>query len=152
MASPVEAVSRNVYWLSTGADVFAWEGTDFSRTPLAEYADLRALAHLPLATVDVTAEPRPARQGLSTCRLTVQNSTVGTPALGVHLAVAEEPRGAELGPGPVGPVRWSHNDVTLFAGQAVTLMTRYPARTTGRATVTVEGFNVAPQAVPVATT
>ena len=55
--------------------------------------------------------------------------------MGVHASVVR------LG-APVSPVRWSDNDVTLFASEQVELAASYPVSPGHREAIQVEGFNV----------
>jgi exo-1,4-beta-D-glucosaminidase len=117
-------VSRNVYWLSTRPDTLNWAGTTLFVTPTTGYADLAGVTSLPTAAVKATASGT-----------TVTLTNTGTvPAFFLHLTLRD---GAGA---PVLPVSWSDNDVTLFAGQSVTLRAR--ATVHGAPTVTLEGENL----------
>jgi exo-1,4-beta-D-glucosaminidase len=56
-----DVVDRNVYWLSTQADIVDWAATlGQPQATLAQYADLRALQRLARSTITVTATSSPA--------------------------------------------------------------------------------------------
>jgi exo-1,4-beta-D-glucosaminidase len=126
--------SRNVYWLSAVPDVLDWEQSTWRYTPAAQFADLTALAGLPAARVEATAEPGATVAGAATTRVTLRNDAdSATPALGIHASVVSE-QGL-----PLAPVLWSDNDVVLFPGEEATVTAHGPA-----GAVEVEGFNVVP--------
>ncbi|WP_328680900.1 exo-beta-D-glucosaminidase [Streptomyces sp. NBC_00322] len=113
-------VGRNVYWLSTKADVLDWDNTDWYYTPTTAYADLKGLGSMAKATVSATASTTAGGDGTSTTTVTVRNTGTGrTPALltDVHLV---DGAGA-----PVLPVQWSDNQVSLWPGESVTLTAGY---------------------------
>ncbi|MFD9335270.1 exo-beta-D-glucosaminidase [Streptomyces sp. NPDC060028] len=113
-------VSRNVYWLSTTADVLDYGNGTWFHTPTTSYADLRGLNSMGRATVTATASTAADGAGTSTTTVTVRNAGPGkTPALltDVHLVGA---RGA-----PVLPVRWSDNQISLWPGESATLTAAY---------------------------
>jgi hypothetical protein len=71
-------VDRNVYWLSTQADVIDWDSTEGNPqanngSPLSQYADMSALQHLPSEPVQVAAATRPASGGRLTTSVTITN-------------------------------------------------------------------------------
>lgn len=113
-------VGRNVYWLSTKADVLDYAHTDWYYTPTTAYADLKGLSAMAKATVTATATTATGGDGTSTTTVTLTNTGTGrTPALltDVHLVDA---KGA-----PVLPVQWSDNQVTLWPGETTTLTAAY---------------------------
>jgi exo-1,4-beta-D-glucosaminidase len=66
-------------------------------------------------------------------------STIGAPAVGIHASVV---RGDDSV--PVAPALWSDNDVTLFAGDEISLTARYRAALSDeRPRVLIDGFNLA---------
>ncbi|MFG2146952.1 exo-beta-D-glucosaminidase [Streptomyces sp. NPDC048696] len=112
-------VSRNVYWLSTRADILDYAHTDWFHTPTTAYADLKGLGSLAPARVGATAATTTA-DGTSTTTVTLRNTGSGrTPALltDVHLVDVEGT--------PVLPVRWTDNQVTLWPGESATLTATY---------------------------
>ncbi|OAR26670.1 exo-beta-D-glucosaminidase [Streptomyces sp. ERV7] len=113
-------VSRNVYWLSTRADVLDYAHTDWYHTPTTAFADLKGLGTMAKAAVTATGTTTATGDGTSTTTVTLTRTGAGrTPALltDVHLVDAE---GA-----PVLPVRWSDNQVTLWPGETATLTATY---------------------------
>ncbi|MFD9355092.1 exo-beta-D-glucosaminidase [Streptomyces sp. NPDC060031] len=113
-------VSRNVYWLSTKADVLDYGHGTWFHTPTTSYADFKGLDSMGRATVTATASTTADGAGTSTTTVTVRNAGTGkTPALltDVHLVGA---RGA-----PVLPVRWSDNQISLWPGESTTLTATY---------------------------
>ncbi|MFJ3727199.1 glycosyl hydrolase 2 galactose-binding domain-containing protein [Streptomyces sp. NPDC090045] len=113
-------VSRNVYWLSTRADVLDYDNSDWYYTPTTSYADLRGLNSMKQASVTATSSTTEDGAGTSTTTVTVRHTGTGTtPALltDVHLVGAQ---GA-----PVLPVRWSDNQVSLWPGESATLTATY---------------------------
>ncbi|MGW2816835.1 glycosyl hydrolase 2 galactose-binding domain-containing protein [Streptomyces sp. NPDC001415] len=138
-------VSRNVYWLSTRADVLDYARTDWYHTPTTAYADLKGLASMPKAKVSVSATTTTGPDGMSTTTVTVRNTGSGAvPALltDVHLVNAD---GA-----PVLPVRWSDNQVSLWPGESTTLTATYrTADLHGSAPrLRVSGWNTSTATVP----
>lgn len=113
-------VSRNVYWLSTKADVLDYAHTDWYYTPTTAYADLKGLSTMAKAQVTATATTTASGEGTSTTTVTLTRTGTGrTPALltDVHLVDAEDT--------PVLPVHWSDNQVTLWPGESTTLTATY---------------------------
>ncbi|MFI1171083.1 glycoside hydrolase family 2 protein [Streptomyces melanogenes] len=113
-------VSRNVYWLSTKADVLDYAHTDWYHTPTTAYADLKGLSAMAKAQVSATATTTTGGDGTSTTTVTLTNTGPGrTPALltDVHLVDAKDT--------PVLPVHWSDNQVTLWPGESTTLTAGY---------------------------
>src|SRR5579875_1020757 len=128
-------VSRNVYWLSTTDDVLDRSTTTWHSTGVSSYADLRALAELPRARVAVGAEATTEAADL-TVRVTLRNKDrIGTPAVALHPSVT-------CGGEPLDPVLWDDQDVTLFAGQELTLTGRLAAPAAAPLVVQVDGFNL----------
>ena len=127
-------VDRNVYWLSTKADVMNWSANDWYYVPTTSYADLTGLAGM--ARSAVTATARSSAQGDDTVTsVTLKNTGGGTaPAFftDVHVVDASGK--------PVLPVQWSDNEVTLWPGESVTLTATY--RTAGTTSVRVSGWNI----------
>ncbi|MFD4870486.1 sugar-binding domain-containing protein [Streptomyces sp. NPDC058412] len=115
-------VSRNVYWLSTRADVVDYDNSDWYSTPTTSYADLRGLSSMPQAAVTAAASTTVDGTGTGTATTTVTVRHTGggtTPALltDVHLVGADG--------NPVLPVRWSDNQVSLWPGESATLTATY---------------------------
>jgi len=140
-------VSRNVYWLSTRADVLDWAKSNWYLTPLTQYADLTALQSLPAATSEVHATTtRDGKDEVTTVALSVPASSKAV-ALFQHVSIR---RGAQ---GDLAlPIRWNDNDVTLWPGESVVLTARYASKDTAAPVVEVSGWNVPAQSVPAAIT
>ncbi|MEU1075737.1 MULTISPECIES: sugar-binding domain-containing protein [unclassified Streptomyces] len=113
-------VSRNVYWLSTKADVLDYARTDWYHTPTTAYADLKGLSTMAKAAVTATGATTAHDDGTSTTTVTLTRTGTGAaPALltDVHLV--------DAGGAPVLPVRWSDNQVSLWPGETTTLTATY---------------------------
>ncbi|MFF8863952.1 sugar-binding domain-containing protein [Streptomyces sp. NPDC015139] len=139
-------VSRNVYWLSGKADTLDWNGTTWYYTPTTSSADLTGLASMARVPVEATASTE-SSGGTSTTTVTLRNTGAGTtPSLLTDVRVV----GGQGG--PVLPVRWSDNDVSLWPGESVTLTATYrTADLHGSAPgVRVSGWNTAERTVPAA--
>ncbi|MGP9017146.1 glycoside hydrolase family 2 protein [Streptomyces sp. BR1] len=137
-------VGRNVYWLSTRADVLDYAHTDWFHTPTTAYADLKGLGSMAQAQVSASAATTTA-DGCSTTTVTLRNTGSGrTPALltDVHLVDAKGT--------PVLPVRWTDNQVTLWPGESTTLTATY--RTADLHTSTphlrISGWNTPTTTIP----
>ena len=132
-------VSRNVYWLSSTADVLDLAQTTWQYTPTTEFADLRGLERLAAPALAVSAVS--AQESGRTCTsVTVSNvSLAGTPALGIHVSLLSH-AGA-----PVAPVIWNENDLVLFEGQSATVTACCAAASVGDMPprVDVDAFNLA---------
>lgn len=146
-SSDGKPVSRNVYWLSTRADVLDWAKSNWYLTPVTQYGDLTALKSLPAATSEIHATTR--REGnddITTVMLSVP-STSKAVALFQHVSIR---RGAH---GDLAlPIRWNDNDVTLWPGESMVLTARYASKGTAGAVVEVSGWNVPTQSVSAAAT
>ena len=146
-SSDGKPVSRNVYWLSTRADVLDWAGSNWYLTPLKQYADLTALQSLPIATSDVRATTqREGNDDVTTVTLSVPASSKAV-ALLQHVSIR---RGAH---GNLAlPIRWNDNDVTLWPGESIVLTARYASQGAAEPVVEVSGWNVSAQSFPAAAT
>ena len=144
MDSTGREVSRNVYWLSTKADVIDWANNTWYYVPTTSYADLRGLssmAQAPLAASATTAEAN----GTTTTTITLRNTSTGrTPAFYVDAHVV----GA--GGRPVLPITWNDNAVSLWPGESVILTGTYRTSDLAGAapSVRISGWNVATQTIP----
>ena len=146
-SSDNKPVSRNVYWLSTRADVLDWAKSNWYLTPLTQYADLTSLQSLPAATSEVHATTR--REGsddVTTVTLSVPTTSKAV-ALFQHVSIRRGARG-DLAL----PIRWNDNDVTLWPGESITLTARYTSQGTADPVVEVSGWNVKAQSVPASAT
>ena len=137
-------VSRNVYWLSTRADVIDWANNDWYYVPTTQYADLRGLSSLAQAPLSATATTSSAGAE-STTTVTLRNTGTGrTPAFYVDARVVG------TAGRPVLPIRWTDNAVSLWPGESVTLTGTYRTADLGGAdpSVRISGWNVATQTIP----
>ncbi|MGO4521010.1 sugar-binding domain-containing protein [Dyella sp. 2RAF44] len=146
-AADGKPVSRNVYWLSTRADVLDWAKSNWYLTPLTQYGDLTALQSLPAATSEIHASTtRDGKDEVTTITLSVPASSKAV-ALFQHVSIR---RGAH---GDLAlPIRWNDNDVTLWPGESIVLTARYASQETVVPVVEVSGWNVPAQSVPAAIT
>ena len=131
-------VSRNVYWLSSAADVLNLERTTWQYTPTAEFADLRGLERLAPPELAVTATSTRG-SGRAHTSVTIRNaSSAGVPALGIHASLQSH------GGAPVAPVIWNENDLVLFAGQSATMTAEYGAASVADVPswVEIDAFNL----------
>ena len=146
-SSDGKPVSRNVYWLSTRADVLDWTGSNWYLTPLKQYADLTALQSLPAATSEVHATTqREGNDDVTTITLSVPASSRAV-ALLQHVSIRRGAHGSLAL-----PIRWNDNDVTLWPGESMVLTARYASQGTADPVVEVNGWNVPAQNVPAAAT
>lgn len=146
-SSDGKPVSRNVYWLSTRADVLDWAKSNWYLTPVTQYGDLTALQSLPAATSEVHATTqREGNDEVTTVTLSVP-STSKTVALFQHVSIRHGAKG-DLAL----PIQWNDNDVTLWPGESVTLTARYASQGTADPVVEVSGWNVQTQSVPASAT
>ncbi|HEU4426445.1 MAG TPA: CBM35 domain-containing protein [Pilimelia sp.] len=144
MDSTGREISRNVYWLSTRADVIDYANNQWYYAPTTQYADLRGLSSMAQAPVSATATTS-ASGAESTTTVTLRNSGTGrTPAFYVDARVIGAGGRAAL------PIRWSDNAVSLWPGESVTLTGTYRTADLGGASpsVRISGWNVATQTIP----
>jgi exo-1,4-beta-D-glucosaminidase len=137
-------VSRNVYWLSTKADVVDWSGNDWFWAPQSSYADLTGLSGMAAASLSASATSAAGADGTTSTTVTLRNTGTGkTPALYVDAHVV----GASAA--PVLPIRWTDNEVSLWPGESTTLVATYRTADLQGASpqVRVSGWNVATQTV-----
>jgi exo-1,4-beta-D-glucosaminidase len=128
-------IDRNVYWLSTQADVVDWPATlGQPQATLTQYADLTALRRLAPASLRVTAttSPRPGPDGADTATEVVVTNT--SPRATVAFFLRADVRrgtsaGAELpGDNQIAAAMWDDNDITLWPGQSQVITASYRAR------------------------
>jgi exo-1,4-beta-D-glucosaminidase len=142
-AADDKPVSRNVYWLSTKADVLDWAKSNWYLTPLTQYADFTALHALAQASSEVHASTRhEGKDDVTTVTLSVPASSK-TVALFQHVSIKQGARG-----NLALPIRWNDNDVTLWPGESMMLTARYASQGTAAPVVEVSGWNVPVQHVP----
>jgi len=130
-------LARNVYWLSAAEDVLDWPATTWQYTPTARFADLSGLERLGEPVIETRVVASSLRDGMQRVRVELRNASEDhTPAIGVHAAVT--------GGGPdttSHPVHWTDNDVTIFAGELVTLEATFPIAPGAPFAIDVDAFN-----------
>lgn len=131
-------IDRNVYWLSTKADVMDWSNNDWYYVPTTSYADLTGLQSMSPSAVQ--ALPHSTQQGANTVT-TVVLRNIGT---GTTPAFFTDAHIVDAAGTPVLPVRWSDNEVTLWPGESVTLTATYRTADLHGSTpsVRVSGWNI----------
>lgn len=136
-------VSRNVYWLSTQADVLDWEHSNWYLTPVTQYADFTPLQSLATVASDVHATLRhEGAEDVATVTLSVPASAKGV-ALFQHVSLKRSAGGE-----PIVPIVWSDNDVTLWPGESLTLSARFAGSAAATPTIDVSGWNVPTRSLP----
>ena len=137
-------VSRNVYWLSTKADIMDWANNDWYYVPTTGSADLTGLAAMPKTTVSATVSS--TTSGADTVT-TVALRNTGT---GKAAAFSVDAHVVDSAGRPVLPVQWTDNEVSLWPGESTTITARYrTADLHGSApSVRVSGWNLTTQVVP----
>jgi exo-1,4-beta-D-glucosaminidase len=145
-----EVRSRNVYWVSSQADVVDWaQTTGKSFATMQQHADLTSLQTLAPAQVTATATTRADAGDPTRARTAVTiTNTSTTPIVGFFLR-ADLRRGhdgrADAGDNAVLPVLWSDNDLTLWPGESQTIEAGYRRADLRGAqpVVTITGWNTA---------
>ena len=142
-------VSSNFYWLSTKEDVHDWNNSTWFHTPTSSYSDLTALNSLPrvelrlAATAEVTGADR-------ITHVIIENPSRSL-AFSVHLKVVSVSRNPEAPTAEVLPVLWQDNYIALMPGERrdLTATSRLADAGPGPQVVELDGWNVAPETVPV---
>jgi exo-1,4-beta-D-glucosaminidase len=131
-------IDRNVYWLSTKADVMDWANNDWYYVPTTASADLTGLSSLARSSVQALGSSTTSGADTVTT-VTLRNTGSGTtPALFTDAHIVDSAGK------PVLPIRWSDNEVTLWPGESTTLTATYrTADLHGSApSVRVSGWNI----------
>lgn len=128
-------VSRNFYWVPGTLTTFDWGRTDYTHTPALRHEDLNALAELPQAQVEASAEI----EGRKIC-LRLKNTSN---ALAFQVRAAARTSSGEL----IAPVFWSDNWVELTPGEATELTAQFPDDSSGTPVIQLEGWNVRPVSI-----
>jgi exo-1,4-beta-D-glucosaminidase len=143
-------VDRNVYWLSTQADVVNWtKSLGQPQGVISTYANLQSLGTLPqssiTATSATTTQAGPDGADRATT-VTITNTSASTVAF---LLRADVRRGTAAGQELAGDNElqssiWQGNDITLFPGESQTLTVTWNSADLQGATavVSVSGWNV----------
>ena len=129
--------SPNVYWLSADPakqDVMDWSNVNFDTYPQLEFADLTALATLPM--VNLTSSFT-TQCGPKECTVTVQiNNPTPTIAFGVRLRLLNQ-NGVDIL-----PIRWSDNFITIFLGESAIVTAQYDTSLNpGTTSLVLEPYN-----------
>ena len=131
-------IDRNVYWLSTKADVMDWDNNDWYFVPTTASADLTGLNSLARSSVQALGSSATSG-GNTVTTVTLRNTGGGTtPAFFVDAHLVDSAGK------PVLPIQWSNNEVTLWPGESTTLTATYrTADLHGSApSVRVSGWNI----------
>ncbi|KKK26302.1 hypothetical protein ARAM_001580 [Aspergillus rambellii] len=129
-----ESLSRNVYWISSRADVLDWDRSTWYSTPVSSYADFTALASLETATVHATALSSDQNSSAMPIHVVLENRST-TPAFFLRLALLDAATLEELV-----PVFWSDNYVTLLPQERISFTVK--AEHQHGWVITMEGMNV----------
>jgi exo-1,4-beta-D-glucosaminidase len=129
-------VSRNFYWVPYTLTAFDWNRTEYTHTPAERHEDLTALAALPAAHVDATAEIEHSANG-RVVRLHLHNSGMN---LAFQLSAAARTRSGDL----IAPVFWSDNWIELEPGEEITLSAELADDAPDDPAIQIRGWNVAP--------
>jgi exo-1,4-beta-D-glucosaminidase len=133
--SAERVVSHNFYWVPGTLTTFDWERTDYTHTPAARHEDLAALASLPQAQVQASAEV----QGRKIC-LRLKNPSN---ALAFQVRAAARTSSGGL----IAPVFWSDNWIELTPGESTELTAELPEGLSDGAVIQIDGWNVAPATI-----
>jgi exo-1,4-beta-D-glucosaminidase len=93
-----DILSRNVYWLSSSADVLDWENSTWYHTPLTAYSDFSAIGKMAQANLAVSVEKG---------KVVLENRSK-VPAVFVRLELVDD-KGEDIL-----PVTWEDNYVSLW--------------------------------------
>jgi exo-1,4-beta-D-glucosaminidase len=130
-------LADNFYTLSARHDVYNYADNTWYMTPIAEYADFKALADVPVAKLKVTASPCP-KGTPGKIHITVKN-TSHVMALYTTLKLIC-PRSGK----PLADTYWSDNYISLAPGESrhVECDASFTGRTVGTLKVKATGWNV----------
>jgi exo-1,4-beta-D-glucosaminidase len=128
-------LSRNYYWVPGTLTNFDWNRTDYTRTPALRHEDLTALANLPQAQVEASAEI----QGRKIC-LRLKNSSN---ALAFQIRAAARTSSGGL----IAPVFWSDNWIELTPGESTELIAQMPEDLSDAPAIQIDGWNIAPSTI-----
>jgi len=128
-------VSRNFYWVPGTLTTFDWNKTDYTHTPALRHEDLTALANLPQAQVEASAEI----EGRKIC-LHLKNAS-NTLAFQIRSAARTASGGL------IAPVFWSDNWIELTPGESTELVAQLPEGLSEGTVIQLEGWNVAPATI-----
>jgi len=142
-SSAGELLSRNFYWLSTKQDVLDYAKTEWYYTPQTEFADFTALQDLPKTSVRAAFHPAAGAEHDSSFRVVVENTSKSVAFL-TRLRLVKGKEHQEIL-----PVFWQDNYISLMPGEKreVSVSVRKSELDSAKATLLVDGFNVAPLTV-----
>ncbi len=142
---------RNVYWLSTQADVVNWAQTVGNpRATMTTSMNLTGLSSLPRASIKVTAGSHHLSHHRETTAVTVSNPSKAMAFfLRADVRRASLPGRPDSGDNEVLPIVWDANDITLWPGESETMTATYDSALLRgeHAVVTVTGWNIPPTTV-----
>jgi exo-1,4-beta-D-glucosaminidase len=124
-------VSQNFYWVPGTLTSFDWNRTDYTHTPASRHEDLTALANLPQAQVEASAEI----DGRKICIHLKNVSSV----LAFQIRAAARTTSGGL----IAPVFWSDNWIELTPGESRELTAQLPEGLTDPAVIQLDGWNMA---------
>jgi exo-1,4-beta-D-glucosaminidase len=124
-------LSRNFYWVPGTLTTFDFGRTDYTHTPASRHEDLSALANLPKAQVEASAEI----QGRKIC-LRLKNASS-------MLAFQVRAAARTSSGGLIAPVFWSDNWIELSPGESTELMAQLPEGISDAPVIELEGWNLA---------
>lgn len=132
-------LARNFYWLPAQDDLLAWKASKWYYTPTERYADMKALASLPPAPVEVTHRFEPGENGQVAVHATLKNPSDRI-AFFVELSVLGG-RSGQL----AAPIFWDDNYVSLLPGETREVRGSFPAHALASEAPVFhyDGFNVA---------
>jgi exo-1,4-beta-D-glucosaminidase len=136
-------LSHNFYWVPGTLTTFDWNRTDYTHTPAMRHEDLTALASLPQAQMQSSAdiENRPDGRCI---RLHLKNASS---ALAFQIRAAVRTQSGGL----IAPVFWSDNWIELTPGDSTELTAQLPQSISDTPVIQIDGWNIAPATItPVA--
>lgn len=141
-----KAVSTNFYWLSTTPDTFDATKSTFFDSEITGWGDLTQLNSLEKVKPEVHATME-EKEGKVVVHVGLQNASKAL-AFMTHLSIAKGKGGDD-----VAPILWSDNYVSLLPKEKRELTATFDARELGGkpAVLEVDGWNIVPGAVPLAT-
>ena len=128
-------VSRNFYWVPGTLTTFDWNRTDYTHTPAMRHEDLTAIATLPQAQVDASAEI----EGRKIC-VHLKNASN---ALAFQIRAAARTSSGGL----IAPVFWSDNWIELTPGESTELTAQLPDGLAETPAIQIDGWNIVPAKV-----
>jgi exo-1,4-beta-D-glucosaminidase len=123
-------VSHNFYWVPGTLTTFDWNRTEYTHTPATRHEDLTAIASLPQAQVDASAEI----EGRKLC-LHLKNASS---ALGFQIRAAARTSSGGL----IAPVFWSDNWIELTPGESTELTAQLPDGLAETPVIQIDGWNI----------